>query len=1185
MKQHHPLLRRMLCAALALAVACMGTPALAKSIPALDPEMTVNSSHAIYYGSEASLADGVYGAQENVDGGGWVYVQTAADGTDNHVVFTVDLHETRTVYASGIGTIVNGWAEKMENLTLSASENGTDYTPLAAFDNAELAAEWGHRHEWACPEGAPVTARYLRYEFDIATSQITDGAVHYVCVDEIDVRTEADTPEPPPVVDPDPGDCVNLAAGRPYTSAWAASGSYADDGGQLTDGVYSRALSCKAPEWVGYYNEVQDGFEFIVDLGESKRFEQVKMNFLREEGSGIPTPYSVRIELSDDSASWRTLTQTDVAPIIEGSGIKRFVYTVPQEKRPEAQARYVKLHINFQIWLFIDEIEIFDRETPDQGTDVPPDDLPSVDLADGLALECPRELLYGAPATILTDSVTAGPTWNDSDWLSFNGTNPAAPDANRTAMVYDLGGKKSVSEIRLRALYDTANGVFLPRGLKLEVSDNKAKWVTLKSFGPAPFSVTDPGVGEYVWNGSTDAFISTTENADMVYFQYLRISFDCSGVWTAFDELTVMGKNGKCTTAGTLVGTPDGPQNLALDKPYTVSHAAPDAYGDTDGKELTDASFGSTDMYDAAWQGHSGEWPLRTAVVDLGQICAVEQVSMNFLQKSGSGICLPSRFSVYVSSDGLTWAALYDEKTSAAADGVHTLQWLGGAGQPGSKTDAARVAARYVRVDAELNGWLFFDELEVLGQTQAGDAVTLPQDADFEGAFLLSGPQTGGIRDMVLMYNGPYKDYGGNPGYGNWSKADCKPYAAYVDESGRAQDVMFDSALFLAQSSPETGHLFIESSDYGATPSNLADWQNYISKTIDRGGDMDALDAAVAETAAELGRPGLKMKVTVMVPFPDALCTDFGMLDGAALNLSGEADAQKALNWYLAEALRRFEAADYKNLEFAGFYWMHETNYRSSLIRYASEKAQTLGYPMLWIPFYNASGWNRGGDMGLSAVALQPNHFFPSGGPSQDRIRDAAALAKMYGLGMELEMDDRVFNDLDKYNKYLDYLNGGVKYGFIGPNSRVYRNWYNGIKTLLEASTGVNPYTGKADPVARALYDFTYQAIRGTYSPQPYRTSLEPDVSSDDSSGAPASSSASSGISSSGALSSGGSSSPGAAPDSGTSSSGGNGPSAVNVPQTGDYAPLFLLSLAAILCAGMLILLLHLKRRAPNEKK
>ena len=204
-----------------------------------------------------------------------------------------------------------------------------------------------------------------------------------------------------------------------YQRVRAASGSYADDGGQLTDGVYSRALSCKAPEWVGYYNEVQDGFEFIVDLGESKRFEQVKMNFLREEGSGILTPYSVRIELSDDSASWRTLAQTDVAPIIEGSGIKRFVSHRAPGKTPRGAGPVCKLHINFQIWLFIDEIEIFDRETPDQGTDVPPDDLPSVDLADGLALECPRELLYGAPATILTDSVTAGPTWNDSDWLSF----------------------------------------------------------------------------------------------------------------------------------------------------------------------------------------------------------------------------------------------------------------------------------------------------------------------------------------------------------------------------------------------------------------------------------------------------------------------------------------------------------------------------------------------------------------------------------------------------------------------------------------------------------------------------------------------------------------------------------------------------------------------------------------------
>lgn len=143
-------------------------------------------------------------------------------------------------------------------------------------------------------------------------------------------------------------------------------------------------------------------------------------------------------------------------------------------------------------------------------------------------------------------------------------------------MVYDLGGKKSVSEIRLRALYDTANGVFLPRGLKLEVSDNKAKWVTLKSFGPAPVFRNRPRCGRicverrngrvHLHNGKRRYGLFSISGAS-------RSTVRAYG--RAFDELTVMGKNGKCTTAGTLVGTPDGPQNLALDKPYTVSHAAP----------------------------------------------------------------------------------------------------------------------------------------------------------------------------------------------------------------------------------------------------------------------------------------------------------------------------------------------------------------------------------------------------------------------------------------------------------------------------------------------------------------------------------------------------------------------------------------------------------------------------------
>ena len=114
------------------------------------------------------------------------------------------------------------------------------------------------------------------------------------------------------------------------------------------------------------------------------------MNFLREEGSGIPTPYSVRIEAFRRQRKLAHTSPNGCRPNHRGQRHQALRLHRAPGKCPEAQARYVKLHINFQIWLFIDEIEIFDRkETPDQGTDVPPDDLPSVDLADGLALECP----------------------------------------------------------------------------------------------------------------------------------------------------------------------------------------------------------------------------------------------------------------------------------------------------------------------------------------------------------------------------------------------------------------------------------------------------------------------------------------------------------------------------------------------------------------------------------------------------------------------------------------------------------------------------------------------------------------------------------------------------------------------------------------------------------------------------
>ncbi len=115
--------------------------------------------------------------------------------------------------------------------------------------------------------------------------------------------------------------------------------------------------------------------------------------------------------------------------------------------------------------------------------------------------------------------------------------------------------------------------------------------------------------------------------------------------------------------------------------------------------------------------------------------------------------------------------------------------------------------------------------------------------------------------------------------------------------------------------------------------------------------------------------------------------------------------------------------------------------------------------------FFNAHGFGRWKDLGFDSAILQPNHFFNGTPPEQ--IPAAAALARQNGMGLELEFDERAFEDAGYCRRYLDYLEGAAQYGYGGPD--VFKGYYQDVKALLYAARGAGIH-------GRTLYEKTFEA-------------------------------------------------------------------------------------------------------------
>ncbi|MBE3583576.1 MAG: DUF4855 domain-containing protein [Limnochordaceae bacterium] len=306
---------------------------------------------------------------------------------------------------------------------------------------------------------------------------------------------------------------------------------------------------------------------------------------------------------------------------------------------------------------------------------------------------------------------------------------------------------------------------------------------------------------------------------------------------------------------------------------------------------------------------------------------------------------------------------------------------------------------------------------------------------------------------------------------GDWLPGDFRPYVTHLDANGEPDDTFFDTFIFLAISS-DRGRQF--GGEFGQDQASLwPDWQWYIQRLFAPGKQLAALDLACAGAARALHQPDLRVNVYIMIPYPSYKVTDFQRPGAASSSLLPVNNRIAAIQAYVDEVLQRWQAFAPTHLRLAGFYWMQEhvnpeVPGEEQMVTTAARYVHQKGYKLGWVPWsgaYLATAWQK---YGFDWAVTQPNHLF------QDQpglLAAAAQRARSAHMGVEIELDGRVQQPAGA-RKFYDYLDAGVRYGFMG-RLIVY---YQDVCMLARLY-----WAGGA---LRQMYDDVYAFAKGTY-PQP----------------------------------------------------------------------------------------------------
>ena len=418
------------------------------------------------------------------------------------------------------------------------------------------------------------------------------------------------------------------------------------------------------------------------------------------------------------------------------------------------------------------------------------------------------------------------------------------------------------------------------------------------------------------------------------------------------------------------------------------------------------------------------------------------------------GILIPRETYLAVSEDGENWYTCisYRDDSLAALDKKGRYQI--------AKTADGYYKARYVRFTFACDVFAYCDEITVTGVRDGVQAVSHGYDTvEYPNEFTSPElPILQGTRHVVLIYNSRTDE--------NTEEA-LLPYAAYLDKSMNIVSAdMFDSFLFLP-------HRY-------STPDGMTmqeGWADYLETTLGYGDtprNLAALENAAESIGKALGEAPT-FNVYLSVPENHGNGTLFGKVDGETVRLNSKENRLKAIGSYVDLVIKRFNECNFKHLNLVGFYWFNETisfaetSYEFEFVKAYNEYVHSKGYASIWIPYYCSPGFNHWAELGFDCAALQSGWAFPreedseTGAQLAGMTDDTMAIAKKYGMGLELEVASQ------DINRFADYIDSAAKCGCMK----------NGVSMYYqEAGPGVFYKFCKSN---RTMYDMLHAYINATY--------------------------------------------------------------------------------------------------------